>query len=66
VQGWTGESIRAERKKYGLNQEQLSRLLGCRQQTVSEWEVGRYAPKNAYQRLIAQVFENLQRKKEEK
>lgn len=66
MQNWPAERVRAERKKYKLNQKQLSRLLGCRQQTVSEWEVGNYAPKNAYQRLLDQVFAELKRKSEEK
>jgi DNA-binding transcriptional regulator YiaG len=56
---WDGELIRAARKKHGLNQEELAALLGCRQQTVSEWEIGVYAPGNAYQRIITQVFQEL-------
>ena len=39
--------IRALRRRSGLSQAAFARRLGVRQQTVSEWERGRYAPRGA-------------------
>ena len=44
---WTAESIRALRTHLGQSQAALSRELGIRQQTVSEWETGMYRPRGA-------------------
>ena len=41
--GW----IREMRRRSGLSQAAFARRLGVRQQTVSEWETGRYAPRGA-------------------
>lgn len=38
--------------RLGMTQAQLSRELGCRQQTISEWEQGLYEPANAYGKLL--------------
>ena len=38
--------------RLGLSQDEFAELLGCRQQTVSEWETGIYLPGNAYGRLL--------------
>lgn len=54
--GWCAETIRIARKARSLTQEELASALGCRQQTISEWELGMYAPKNAYQKLLNQYF----------
>ena len=35
------------RERAGLSQAAFARRLGVRQQTVSEWETGRYAPRGA-------------------
>lgn len=55
--GWNKDNIKALRKKLGLSQMELAQRLGCRQQTVSEWEQGIYEPANAYGKLLTQ-FEN--------
>lgn len=60
---WTAEAIRGLRKEFNLTQLELSEKLGCRQQTVSEWEVGAYSPKNAYQKLLSCLHEELHRGK---
>ena len=39
--------IRNLRRRSGLSQAAFARRLGVRQQTVSEWETGRYAPRGA-------------------
>ncbi len=44
---WNKNSIRALRRHMGLTQVELARLLGIRQQTVSEWESGVYKPRGA-------------------
>ncbi len=42
-----GAWIRELRERSGLSQAAFARRLGVRQQTVSEWETGRYAPRGA-------------------
>ena len=43
-------------RRLGLSQAAFARELGVRQQTVSEWETGRYAPRGASARLLS-LFE---------
>jgi DNA-binding transcriptional regulator YiaG len=47
--------VRALRRHLGLSQEAMAYELGTRQQTVSEWETGRYRPRGASARLLAIV-----------
>jgi DNA-binding transcriptional regulator YiaG len=54
---WNAPRVRALRKHLGLTQEELARELNVRQQTVSEWETGRYEPRGASERLLALVAE---------
>jgi DNA-binding transcriptional regulator YiaG len=54
--GWTSDTIRIARKAKRMTQSELAFALGCRQQTISEWELGMYSPKNAYQQLLNQFF----------
>lgn len=51
---WSGEKIRELRQRLGWSQAELARRLGCRQQTVSEWETNTYQPQNAYSQLLDQ------------
>ena len=53
---WDAESIRRARKTRNLTQAELAEGLGCRQQTISEWEIGMYAPTKAYQKLLTMFF----------
>ena len=39
------------------SQDGMAEELGVRQQTVSEWETGRYAPRGASARLLSLVAE---------
>lgn len=44
---WTGGHVAVLRARLGLSQAAFARRLGVRQQTVSEWETGRYQPRGA-------------------
>lgn len=63
-QEWTSKIIRKMRGQYKLTQRELAEQIGCRAQTISDWELGRHAPGNAYNKLLGTVFSQL--KKEEK
>ncbi|MCC6381624.1 MAG: helix-turn-helix domain-containing protein [Dehalococcoidia bacterium] len=52
-EGWDGARVAALRRRLGLSQGDFARLLGVRQQTVSEWETGRYRPRGASARVLA-------------
>jgi DNA-binding transcriptional regulator YiaG len=54
---WDDGSVRALRRHLGVSQEGLADELGTRQQTVSEWETGRYRPRGASARLLTIVAE---------
>jgi DNA-binding transcriptional regulator YiaG len=55
--GWSAEEVRALRRHLGLSQDGLAEELGMRQQTVSEWETGRYRPRGASLRLLGMIAE---------
>jgi len=52
---WDKESIKQLRQMLNITQTEFAALLGCRQQTISEWEQGLYAPANAYGKLLSQL-----------
>lgn len=54
---WDAGRVRELRIHLGLSQEALAAELGVRQQTVSEWETGRYRPRGASSRLLTLVAE---------
>ena len=49
--------MRALRDRLVLSRGGLAGELGVRQQTVSEWETGRYEPRGASARLLSLVAE---------
>jgi DNA-binding transcriptional regulator YiaG len=49
--------VAALRRRLGLTQAAFARELGVRQQTVSEWETGRYQPRGASARLLSLLAE---------
>lgn len=53
---WDGAKIKEARKFLRLYQFQLANSLGCRQQTVSDWELGIHTPSKAYQKLLSTIF----------
>ena len=54
---WDGDLVRALRDHLGVSQTQLAETLGMRQQTVSEWETGVYAPTRASSKFLTLVAE---------
>lgn len=55
---WTAERIAALRAALGLTQAGFAGELGVRQQTVSEWETGRYLPRGASARMLGMLAES--------
>lgn len=56
-QNWDAEKVKALRKHLGLTQQQLAQELGTRQQTISEWETGMYAPRGTSRTLLDIIAE---------
>jgi transcriptional regulator with XRE-family HTH domain len=54
---WDKDSVRALRRHLGLTQEELAQQMGTRQQTISEWETGMYAPRGVSERMLGMVAE---------
>ena len=54
---WNKTEVKKLRAHLGLSQDEFAQKLGCRQQTISEWELGLYQPKNAYSRLLTALAE---------
>ena len=54
---WNDGMIKALRQHMGLSQGELANELGVRQQTVSEWETGVYAPSRATSKHLGLVAE---------
>ena len=55
--GWDPGAVRALRRHMKLSQVELAAALGTRQQTVSEWETGRYRPRGASATLLTIIAE---------
>jgi len=56
---WDGDQIRRLRRHAGLSQRELADELNARQQTISEWERGEYAPRGTAARLLTRVAEDV-------
>ena len=54
---WDGAAVRALRQHLDLNQDELAEVLGVRQQTISEWETGVYAPSRGRSKHLDLVAE---------
>ena len=54
---WSAERIAGLRRELGLSQAAFADELGVRQQTVSEWETGRYQPRGASGRMLELLAE---------
>ena len=51
--GWDARRIKALREHLDMSQAAMAGQMGIRQQTVSEWELGRYEPRGASARLLS-------------
>ena len=58
---WDARKVWELRKKLGLSQQALAQELGVRQQTISDWETGLYAPRGASNRVLSMVAEQAAR-----
>ena len=54
---WTAAGVANLRASLGLSQAAMAARMGVRQQTVSEWETGRYAPRGASATLLRMLAE---------
>lgn len=57
MRSWESSQIEALRRRLGMSQAAFARELGVRQQTVSEWETGRYLPRGASLRVLTMLAE---------
>lgn len=54
---WDSRTVRALRRHLKLTQGELAEQMGTRQQTISEWETGAYAPRGASATLLTVIAE---------
>ncbi len=54
---WDSDLVKALRTHAGWSQMQLAEELGVRQQTISEWETGVYAPRRAMCKFLTLIAE---------
>ena len=57
--GWSGDRVRALREHAGWSQQELADQLGMRQQTISEWETGKYHPRRSTGVLLEFISERV-------
>ena len=57
-EGWPSEKVSGLRYRLGVSQQQMARLLGVRQQTVSDWETGLHEPQGASRRMLSIIEED--------
>lgn len=57
MKDWDGEDVLALRHRLRLSQAAFAARLGVRQQTVSEWETGKYRPRGASTRMLGILAE---------
>ena len=48
---WDAGKVKALRQHLSLTQDELAQQMGTRQQTISEWETGMYAPRGVSEEL---------------
>jgi len=54
---WDAELVRRLRRHLAMTQREFATELNSRQQTVSEWETGRYRPRGPSARLLTLIAE---------
>lgn len=57
--GWSARQVKALREYAGWSQQELADQLGMRQQTISEWETGKYEPRRSTGVLLAFIAERV-------
>jgi DNA-binding XRE family transcriptional regulator len=57
--GWSGEKVKALREFAGWSQQEMADHLGMRQQTISEWETGKYQPRRSTGVLLEFIAEKV-------
>jgi DNA-binding XRE family transcriptional regulator len=57
--GWSASQVKALREFAGWSQQELADQLGMRQQTISEWETGKYEPRRSTGVLLAFIAERV-------
>lgn len=55
---WDADHVRALRTHLRMTQEELAALLGTRQQTISEWEIGKHRPRGTSVTLLTRLAES--------
>lgn len=55
---WNAERIRALRAHLRMTQEEVALRLGTRQQTISEWEVGKHRPRGTSLAMLTHLAES--------
>ncbi len=55
---WDEDRVLALRQRLGLSQAEFAARIGVRQQTVSEWETGKYRPRGASARMLVLLAED--------
>ncbi len=55
---WDADKVKALRQHLRLTQDELAQRMGTRQQTISEWETGMYAPRGVSERMLGMVAES--------
>lgn len=54
---WNSYTVKRLRRHLKMTQQELAQELGARQQTVSEWELGVYAPRGTSAKLLSIIAE---------
>ena len=54
---WDADLVRQLRRHLAMTQREFATELNARQQTVSEWETGRYRPRGPSARLLTVIAE---------
>ena len=54
---WNAPKVRALRDHLGFTQEEMAQEIGARQQTISEWETGVYAPRGISKAMLTVIAE---------
>ncbi len=57
-EAWDERRVLSLRQRLNLSQAEFAARIGVRQQTVSEWETGKYRPRGASARMLFLLAED--------